>query len=100
MLKPRTIALLILLLAALAPLRAQAQTRQLVRVAVSTATPHNTPFWVAKDKKIFDKYGIDVQMIFVAGGALAAQMLAAGVINGPAGGPAAAVERAANGGRT
>ena len=28
---------------------------------VSTATPHNTPLWVAQDKKIFEKYGLDVQ---------------------------------------
>lgn len=74
-----------------------AQTRQQVRVAVSTATPHNTPLWVAKDKKIFEKYGLDVQLIFVAGGSLVAQMLAAGEIQVAAGAPAALVSLIAGG---
>jgi ABC-type nitrate/sulfonate/bicarbonate transport system substrate-binding protein len=74
-----------------------AQTRQQVRVAVSTATPHNTPLWVAKDKKIFEKYGLDVQLIFVSGGTLVAQMLAAGEIQVAAGAPAALVSLIAGG---
>ena len=78
-------------------LPAFAQTRQSVRVAVSTATPHNTPLWVAKDKKIFEKYGLDVQLIFVAGGSLVAQMLAAGEIQVAAGAPAALVSLIAAG---
>lgn len=96
MLRSRIIGLLIAA-TVLAPMGAHAQSRQLVRVAVSTATPHNTPFWVAKDKKIFDKYGLDVQMIFVAGGALVAQMLAAGEIQIAAGAPAALVSLVASG---
>ena len=79
------------------PLPSEAQTRQQVRVAVSTATPHNTPFWVAKDKKIFDKYGLDVQLIFVSGGSLVAQMLAAGEIQVAAGAPAALISLVAGG---
>ena len=78
-------------------LPAYAQTRQRVRIAVSTATPHNTPLWVAKDKKIFEKYGLDVQLIFVAGGSLVAQMLAAGEIQVAAGAPAALVNLIAAG---
>jgi len=75
----------------------QAQTRQQVRVAVSTATPHNTPLWVAKDKKIFEKYGLDVQLIFVSGGSLVAQMLAAGEIQVGAVAPASLVNLVAGG---
>jgi NitT/TauT family transport system substrate-binding protein len=96
MLKSKIIGLLIAA-AALAPFGASAQTRQLVRIAVSTATPHNTPLWVAKDKGFFDKYGLSVQMIFVAGGALVAQMLAAGEIQIAAGAPAALVSLVASG---
>ncbi len=67
----------------------QAQpARPQIRVAVSTATPHNTPLWVARDKKIFDKHGLDVQLIFVSGGTLATQMLAAGEIQVAAAAPA------------
>src|SRR5262245_9290949 len=68
-----------------------------LRLAVSTATPHNTPLWVAKDKKIFDKYGVDVQTIFVMGGALVSQMLAAGEIQVAANAPAALLSLIAGG---
>jgi len=87
---------LLFLLAAILPAAAQTP-RQQVRVAVSTATPHNTPLWVAKDKKIFEKYGLDVQLIFVGGGALVAQMLAAGEIQVAANAPAALVSLVAGG---
>ncbi len=78
------------------PLQAQTARTQ-VRVALSTATPHNTPLWVAKDKKIFDKYGLDVQIIFVSGGTLVTQMLAAGEIQIAAAAPAALVSLIAGG---
>jgi NitT/TauT family transport system substrate-binding protein len=75
---------------------AQAKLQQL-RVAVSTATPHSTPMWVAKDKRIFEKHGLDVQTIFVMGGALVSQMLAAGEIQIAANAPAALVSLIAAG---
>lgn len=97
MVKMGIVAVFIACLPLLAPFGAEAQTRQLARVAVSTATPHNTPLWVAKDKKIFDKYGFDAQLIFVSGGALVAQMLAAGEIQVAAGAPAALINLVAGG---
>ncbi|MBI3062814.1 MAG: ABC transporter substrate-binding protein [Deltaproteobacteria bacterium] len=78
-------------------LQAQTARPQQVRIAVSTATPHNTPLWVARDKKIFDKYGLDVQLIFVSGGTLATQMLAAGEIQVAAAAPASLVSLIAGG---
>jgi ABC-type nitrate/sulfonate/bicarbonate transport system substrate-binding protein len=87
--------LLTLLIAGSSP--AQAPKLQQLRLAVSTATPHNTPLWVAKDRKIFDKYGLDVQLIFVMGGALVSQMLAAGEIQIAANAPAALVSLIAGG---
>ena len=76
----------------------QAQpARPQIRVAVSTATPHNTPLWVARDKKIFDKYGLDVQLVFVSGGTLATQMLAAGEIQVAAAAPASLLSLIAGG---
>src|SRR5687767_2701782 len=77
--------------------QAQSSRSQQLKVAVSTATPHNTPLWVARDKKIFDKYGVDVQLIFVMGGALVSQMLAAGEIQVAANAPAALLSLIANG---
>ena len=97
--KPRLILVLFFLSTLVtAPLsQAQSTRPQQLRIAVSTATPHNTPLWVARDKKIFDKYGLDVQLIFVSGGTLATQMLAAGEIQIAASAPAALVSLIAGG---
>ena len=95
--KLTSIGLAVFFLLTLADFSAAQTTRTRLRVAVSTATPHNTPLWVARDKKIFDKYGLDTQLIFVGGGALVAQMLAAGEIDVAAGAPAALVNLVAAG---
>jgi len=86
-----------LLLALSTSALAQSAKPQQLRLAVSTATPHNTPLWVAKDKKIFEKYGLDVQLIFVMGGTLVTQMLAAGEIQIAANAPAALLGLVAGG---
>jgi NitT/TauT family transport system substrate-binding protein len=89
-------ALLFVLVMAGSALAQSAKLAQL-KLAVSTATPHNTPLWVAKDKRIFEKYGVDVQMIFVMSGALVSQMLAAGEIQVAANAPAALISLIAGG---
>ena len=76
---------------------AQAQKLQQVRVALSTPTPHVAPLWVAKDKKFFEKYGLDVQMILVSGGTLVAQMLASGELQMTANAPASLINLIAGG---
>jgi NitT/TauT family transport system substrate-binding protein len=98
-LKPTRFGLVLLLSVLVTASHAHAQSArpQQLKVAVSTATPHNTPLWVARDKKIFDKYGVDVQLIFVMGGALVSQMLAAGEIQIAANAPAALVSLITNG---
>src|SRR5512145_2949837 len=94
----RSFALIVMLATATAtPSLAQSSKPQQLKLAVSTATPHNTPLWIAKDKKIFDKYGLDVQLIFVMGGTLVSQMLAAGEIQIAANAPAALLSLIANG---
>jgi NitT/TauT family transport system substrate-binding protein len=77
--------------------RSFAQKPPRVRVALSTPTPHMAPLWVAKDKKFFDKHGLDVQMILVSGGSLVAQMLASGEIQMTANAPASLVSLIAGG---
>jgi ABC-type nitrate/sulfonate/bicarbonate transport system substrate-binding protein len=74
-----------------------AQKLQRVRVALSTPTPHMAPLWVAKDQKLFDNHGLDVQMILVSGGSLVAQMLASGEIQMTANAPASLVSLIAGG---
>jgi ABC-type nitrate/sulfonate/bicarbonate transport system substrate-binding protein len=86
------------ILAAGGPSQAQSPKTRL-RIAVSTTEPHNTPLWVGKDKGFFDKYGLDVQMVFVSGGSLVSQMLAAGEIQIAAAAPASLVSLIAGGER-
>lgn len=76
---------------------AHAQKLQQVRVALSTPTPHMAPLYVAKDKKLFEKYGLDVQLILVNSGSLVAQMFAAGELQVTANAPASLVNLAASG---
>ncbi len=79
------------------PSQAQTTRPQELRIAVSTTEPHNTPLWVGKDKGFFDKYGLDVQLVFVLGGSLVSQMLAAGEIQIAASAPASLVSLIAAG---
>jgi len=76
---------------------AYAQKLPQVRVALSTPTPHMAPLFVAKDKRLYDKYGLDVQLILVNSGSLVAQMFQAGEIQITANAPASLVSLAATG---
>lgn len=76
---------------------AQAQKLQQVRVALSTPTPHMAPLYIAKDKHLYEKYGLDVQLILVNSGSLVAQMFQAGEIQITANAPASLVNLAATG---
>jgi len=76
---------------------AQAQKLQQVRIALSTPTPHMAPLYVGKDKKFYEKYGVDVQLILVNSGSLVAQMFASGELQMTANAPASLVNLAATG---
>jgi NitT/TauT family transport system substrate-binding protein len=67
LIRSRSAAATILLLLALllAPGRASAAER--LRVAHSTLTATNSVLWVARDRKIFPRHGLDVSLIYVAG---------------------------------
>jgi ABC-type nitrate/sulfonate/bicarbonate transport system substrate-binding protein len=52
------------------------ETKQ-IRFAV-TSPPHFLPIWLAADNKIFSKYGLDVDVIYMRGGAL----ITMGIISG------------------
>ena len=76
---------------------ANAQKLPLVRIALSTPTPHRAPLYVGKDRKFYEKYGLDVQLILVNSGSLVAQMFAAGELQMTANAPASLVNLAASG---
>jgi len=75
----------------------RAQQLQRVRLALSTPTPHMAPLWVAKDRKFFERHGLDVQLILVNSGSLVAQMFAAGELQITANAPASLVNLVAGG---
>lgn len=77
--------------------RANAQKLPQVRIALSTPTPHMAPLYVGRDKKFYEKYGLDVQLLLVNSGSLVAQMFAAGELQMTANAPASLVNLAAAG---
>ena len=76
--------ILLLLALLLAPGRASAAER--LRVAHSTLTATNSVLWVARERNIFSRHGLDVSLIYVAGvrsmQALLAQEVELGSISG------------------
>jgi ABC-type nitrate/sulfonate/bicarbonate transport system substrate-binding protein len=74
-----------------------AQKLERVRVALSTPTPHMAPLYVGRDRKFYEKYGLDVQLILVNSGSLVAQMFQAGELQFTANAPASLVSLAAAG---
>lgn len=93
----RFIGLFVALLFFIAPLSARGQKLERVRVALSTPTPHMAPLYVARDRKFFEKYGLDVQLILVNSGSLVAQMFASGELQMTANAPASLVNLATTG---
>ena len=94
----KIVTILVFLLAGLfANSSLDAQKLQQVHVALSTPTPHMAPLFVAKDKRFYEKYGLDVQLILVNSGSLVAQMFQAGEIQITANAPASLVSLAATG---
>ena len=77
--------------------RANAQKLPQVRIALSTPTPHMAPLYVGRDKKFYEKHGLDVQLLLVNSGSLVAQMFAAGELQMTANAPASLVNLAASG---
>ena len=76
----------ILLLIALLQPPGRAVSAERLRVAHSTLTATNSVLWVARDRKIFPRHGLDVSLIYVAGvrsmQALLAQEVEIGSISG------------------
>jgi len=69
--------LLILLVLCVAPLEASAQATRL-KTSYSSITANNSPVWIAKDKGLFSKNKLDVQMVLIESGTTSIQALVAG----------------------
>src|SRR5690242_16201504 len=90
------IAILVSFMTFLGVPRANAQKLPQVRIALSTPTPHMAPLYVGRDKKFYEKYGLDVQLLLVNSGSLVAQMFAAGELQMTANAPASLISLAAS----
>src|ERR671911_2388405 len=78
------------------PLTADAAQTKKVRLAFSALAYANPPFWIAHDLKIFEKYGLESEIVYV-GGARPIQAMLGGSIDVSQVGGAAAVSAAAQG---
>jgi ABC-type nitrate/sulfonate/bicarbonate transport system substrate-binding protein len=78
------------------PLSADAAQAKKVRLAFSALAYANPPFWIAHDLKLFEKYGLESEIVYV-GGARPIQAMLGGSIDVSQVGGAAAVSAAAQG---
>lgn len=52
-----------------------AQPLEKIRIAYSSISGNTAPLWVTQDRGFFRKYGLDAELVFIAGGSTAAQAL-------------------------
>src|SRR5919109_789719 len=76
--------------------RSAAAPLKKVRAAFTAFAYANPPFWIAKDLRVFEKYGLDVELVYV-GGARNIQALIGGSIDFSQAGGASVVSAAAQG---
>jgi ABC-type nitrate/sulfonate/bicarbonate transport system substrate-binding protein len=78
------------------PLSTDAGQSRKIRLAFSALAYANPPFWIAHDLKLFEKYGLESEIVYV-GGARPIQAMLGGSIDVSQVGGAAAVSAAAQG---
>jgi NitT/TauT family transport system substrate-binding protein len=66
------------LIIGLAPSMANAQTLKKIRIGYPSLSFRQSNVWVAKEMGLFNKYGLEVEPIFLRGGQMATQALVAG----------------------
>ena len=78
----------------------QAQEKRLEALTISYASVSGTraPLWIAKDLGIFEKYGLDVNLIYIASGVISVNALLGGSVHAIAASGSSAVGAAARGG--
>jgi NitT/TauT family transport system substrate-binding protein len=79
--------------------RAEAQERKLDPFTISYASVSGTraPLWIAKDTGLFEKYGLDVNLIYIASGVISVNALLGGSVDIIAASGSSAVAAAARG---
>jgi NitT/TauT family transport system substrate-binding protein len=96
----RTIAvLLVVMMATLPVFSARAQDKKLDSFTISYASVSGTraPLWIAKDNQLFEKYGLDGNLIYIASGVTSVNALLGGSVDIIAASGSSAVGAAARG---
>ena len=86
----------LLWVALLVPSHLAAASLKKIRGAFTAFAYANPPFWIAKDLRLFEKYGLDVELVYV-GGARPVQAMLGGSIDVSQAGGASIVSAAAQG---
>jgi NitT/TauT family transport system substrate-binding protein len=95
--KPRLLVLVAILF--LVSDRAEAQEKKLDPFTISYASVSGTraPLWIAKDTGLFEKYGLDVNLIYIASGVISVNALLGGSVDIIAASGSSAIAAAARG---
>jgi len=70
---------------------------QRINIAYSAITGSQLPLWVSKDEGIFKRYGLDVELIYIAGGSIVVNALLAGDVQLARLGPNAVIQASSRG---
>ena len=92
-------ALLLLAAVILVPRLMAATPLKKVRLAYSAFAYANPPFWIAQELKLFEKYGLDTELVYVSGARPIQAMLGGSIDVSQVGGAATVAARGAGRGR-
>jgi ABC-type nitrate/sulfonate/bicarbonate transport system substrate-binding protein len=90
----RSVQLIVAILAAavsLVPLALHAAATNKVRLAFSALAHANPPFWIAHELKLFEKYGLETELVYISASRPIQAMLGGSVDCSQVGGAAAAL---------
>jgi NitT/TauT family transport system substrate-binding protein len=71
-----------------------------IRIASAGLSGELLPLWIAQDRRLFKKYGLDTEVITIQGGPLAVQTLLSGSVQFHAGGTSSIVDAKMRGAET
>ena len=96
--KIATVSIAIVLLLLCGAARAQETRLRKLQLAYGAASSSRIPYWVAKEAKLYEKYGLDANLVFISGAPVALNALLAGDVQMVATSGVAGISLAAQGG--
>lgn len=96
--KPRRVVLFLSVLALLSATGyAQEKKPEALTVSYASVSGTRAPLWIAKDLGLFEKYGVDINLVYIASGVVSVNALLGGSVHAIAASGASAVGAAARG---